>query len=149
MKATRNHWLACRDDGDPEAGNAQVEFIGVIAVLVIPTLYFMIALSQVQAATYAAQSTAHAIARSHAISQEGKVSTETQRLIAELAFEDFGLAVTEKNLKVSVACEAACAAGASIETAVSYTVKPPGASWLPRGYTVSAHGYSYRGELRD
>jgi Flp pilus assembly protein TadG len=134
---------------DREVGNAQVEFIGVIAVLLIPILYFMIALSQVQAATYAAHSTAHAIARSHAISQEGRVSRETQLLIAELAFEDFGLAVTEKNLRVSVACETACAAGASIETTVSYTVKPPGASWLPRGLTVSAQGYSYRGELRE
>ncbi len=149
MAKTRARTFEERFFSDPEAGNAQVEFIGVIAVLLIPILYFMIALSQVQAATYAAHSTAYAVARSHAISQEGKVSQETQRLIAELAFGDFGLDITEKNLKISVTCEKACETGASIETTVTYTVKPPGASWLPRGFTVSADGYSYRGELRE
>lgn len=75
-------------EGSGEAGEALVEFIGLMVALVIPVLYIVLALSSVQAAVLAAEAGSREAVRVLA-ADPGDVATA--RLQVELAFEDFGL----------------------------------------------------------
>ncbi|QWW20098.1 hypothetical protein I6B53_03085 [Schaalia sp. 19OD2882] len=73
----------------PESGEASVEFVGYFVVLVIPLIYFILMLSQVQASVFAAESGASVAARSLAIHRD---DTGLARAQVDLAFADHGLA---------------------------------------------------------
>lgn len=131
-----------------EAGNAQVEFVGVVVVLLIPIVYFIVTVARVQAANLAATSAAHAIARDFALSSEPSPNTSIASEIATLAFEDQGLATSTRNLSVQVSCDSECARDALVQARVSYDLKLPLLSWVPGAVTIEGTGFSYRGELR-
>lgn len=133
---------------NPESGNAQVEFIGIVVVLLIPILYFMVTMSRVQAANLAATSAAHAIARNYALAAEPAASDSVNTLIATLAFQDQGFEPTSTSLDFEVGCQTTCSEDAVVTASVTYALKLPLLSWLPGSVEISSAGYSYRGEMR-
>ena len=132
-----------------EDGNSSVEFIGVVAMLMLPTLYIMTALTQVQAATFAAESSANEIARLHALSRGQVLHKDASKNIAELAFADQGLDSQAGKLSVQVGCEKDCTSGGElVQSTVRYRMSLPLLGWLPKvSVTVDAQGVSYTGQL--
>ena len=76
-----------------ESGSAVVEFLGVALVLLIPTVYLIIALGQVQAATFAADGAARDAGRLIAQAETFEQGVAEATLAVELAFADQGLDV--------------------------------------------------------
>ncbi|SDN13209.1 peptidase T4 [Actinomyces ruminicola] len=106
----RRHEWALRG-GDSEAGNAPVEFIGWAVVLVVPVVYLLIALAQVQAASFAVASAADAASRVLEVEQ-GEAAVAHARAAVGLALSDQGVDA-DPATALSVSC-----ADASCTTAV-------------------------------
>lgn len=93
--------------GHPEAGNAPVEFIGWTVVLVVPVVYLLIALAQVQAASFAVASAADAASRILEV-ESGEAALAHARTAVGLALSDQGVG-TDPATALSVGCaDAAC-----------------------------------------
>ena len=78
---------------DAESGSAVVEFLGVALVLLIPTVYLIITLGRVQAATFAADGAARDAGRLIAQAETFERGVAEAALAVELAFADQGMDV--------------------------------------------------------
>lgn len=144
-RPARQNCLA-RLDRNHEAGNAPVEFIGVVIAVIIPVLMILVGVSQVQAARLAAESAASESARMYALSRDFGSAGETAQRTATLAFEDQGLSTTSSNPRIEMSCPRTCA-GEMVTSRVRYTVKLPLLGWLPVArVSVNAVGTSYSGQ---
>lgn len=133
--------LSCGDD----AGNAQVEFIGVVLMLLIPIVYATVSFSHLQAAQYAVSASAHAVARSYALHG----SKDDSQTIVSLALEDQGISVKPEHIKVSVSCPDECSEGQIVTANVKYAVAIIGLGWTgTTQVSVKASGSSYRGVMQ-
>lgn len=107
-----------------ERGSAVVEFVALAVLLLVPTIYFVATLAQVQAATFAVEAGAREAGRILATAE----SDAEARARAEAAV---ALAGTDQRLEVPAALETACDArpcltpGAGIVVRVSTTVPLP------------------------
>lgn len=88
-----------------ERGDAVVEFIGMLAVVILPLIYLVMALAAVQATTFAAEAGAREAARVLARDPE---ATGRARSQIDLAFDDYGLPGAES---VDWRCEPADCSG--------------------------------------
>lgn len=108
-----------------ERGNASVEFIGWTVMLVVPVLYLIVALSQIQAASFAVVSAADAATRVL------EVDTSDQAVVrahaaAGLALSDQGIDVDPASA-VSLECAGTCAQGAVLRVEVGVDLPGLGA----------------------
>lgn len=144
-RLARQNYLA-RLDRNHEAGNAPVEFIGVVIAVIIPVLMILAGVSQVQAARLAAESAASESARMYALSRDFGSAGEIAQRTANLAFVDQGLSTSSSNPRIEVSCPRTCA-GEMVTSRVRYTVKLPLLGWLPVArVSVNAVGTSYSGQ---
>lgn len=106
-----------------DEGTAPIEFIFGSVVLLIPLLYLLVSLAQVQAGAYAAQSTAIDAARSAARHPTG--AQQTAQDVAALHFADHGLEDAE--WEIDLHCSGPCgAAGTPITATVVARIPIPG-----------------------
>lgn len=106
-----------------DAGTAPIEFIFGSVVLLIPLLYLLVSLAQVQAGAYAAQSTAIDAARSAARHPAG--ASQTAHDIAALHFADHGL--DDAEWEIDLHCSGTCTtAGAPVTATVIARIPIPG-----------------------
>lgn len=89
---------------DGENGSAVVEFLGVALVLLIPTVYLIITLGRVQAATFAADGAARDAGRLIAQAESFDQGVADAALAVELAFADQGMDV-DGATALQVTCE--------------------------------------------
>ena len=117
-----------------ERGDASVEFLGILVVLVIPLLYVVLAVGEVSAGAMAVDAGAREAARILAEDPERRVDAEHA---VSLITEDFGVDSTPVVSSSCVACESADAA---VEVLVSVRVPLPVLpAWLgPVGVDVSS-----------
>ena len=73
----------------PDSGTAVIEFIFASIVLLIPVIYLMLTLSQMQAASYA--TTSAAISASRIAARDANPSEARAEAVAKMHFADFGL----------------------------------------------------------
>ncbi|MGK2349772.1 peptidase T4 [Actinomyces sp. W5033] len=100
-----------------EEGNAPVEFIGWTLVTVVPVVYLLIALAQVQAASFAVVSAADAATRVLEV-DVGADALDHAHLAAGLALADQGIE-TPVAQAMSVTCApAGCASGLIVRVEV-------------------------------
>lgn len=93
-----------------------VEFIGWVVVLVVPVIYLVLALAQVQAASFAVASAADAAARILSTAEDDGAAVRAEAA-ARLALEDQRIALPEGRL-VEVRCaDAGCTRRAVTVTA--------------------------------
>lgn len=126
MKAIR--WLRRRLAGlrDRENGSAVVEFLGVALVLLIPTVYLIIALGRVQAATFAADGAARDAGRLIAQAETFEQGVADAALAVELAFADQGLDVDGPSaLEVTCQEDPCLSPGAYLHLEVATDVRLP------------------------
>ena len=147
---TRRRW----DD----SGGAIVEFIGISVVMLVPVVYMIVALAQIQSATFAAELSASEAARVAVVEgvaaiENGATRREALALASArahaataVAAEDFGFEL-DRNVVVDLSCSSAqCfAPGSDIVAVVGVEVTFPGFpsvvdAWLPALVTVSASG---------
>jgi len=106
-----------------DAGTAPIEFIFGSVVLLIPLLYLLVSLAQVQAGAYAAQSTAIDAARSAA--RHPASAQKTAQEAAALHFADHGLEDAE--WEIDLHCSGPCtSAGTPVTATVTARVPIPG-----------------------
>lgn len=79
MECRSNRW-------SDDRGEATVEFIGFVAVLVIPIVYLVVALAQIQAGLFAVEAGAREAAR---VLAEDPGASQTAAAQVECAFSDF------------------------------------------------------------
>lgn len=80
-------------DADPEQGSALVEFLGGMFVLLIPLIYLVLALSQVQAAAFAAEGATREAGRHLATAADVDEGLARANFAVVTAFADHGLEV--------------------------------------------------------
>ncbi|WP_233188004.1 peptidase T4 [Actinomyces qiguomingii] len=103
---------------EPEAGNAPVEFIGWTVVLVVPVVYLLIALAQVQAASFAVASAVDAASRILEV-ERGEVAVVHARTAVGLALSDQGLDVDPASAMTVACADTPCSAAVvRVETGV-------------------------------
>ena len=102
-----------------ERGDASVEFLGILVVLVIPVLYIVLAVGQVSAGAMAVDAGAREAARILAEDSERKADAEHA---VALIVEDFGV---EAPAEVSSSCVACASSEATIEVSVAVRVPLP------------------------
>nr|WP_250648983.1 MULTISPECIES: peptidase T4 [unclassified Actinomyces] len=100
-----------------EEGNAPVEFIGWTVVIVVPVVYLLIALAQVQAASFAVVSAADAATRVLEV-EAGDNALDHARLAAGLALSDQGVETPAREAMSLTCAPAGCASGAVVRVEV-------------------------------
>lgn len=110
---------------EDEQGNALVEFVVLAAALLIPTLYLVLTLGNVQAAAFAADTIARDAARIHATESDPDRAAARASRHMELVLEDHGLPPGDV---VELSCsEDPCATAGGVVTArVRIPVPVPG-----------------------
>jgi len=103
-----------------------VEFLGVSLLLLVPVVYLVLTLAQVQAAAFAAEGAAREAGRLLARAQSLEEGVSAARFAVELAFEDQGLDVDGADaLRVVCAEEPCLAPGARVMVEVAAVVDLP------------------------
>lgn len=116
------------DVSGSEAGSAVVEFIFLGLLLMVPVVYLVIAVGQVQAASFAAVGAADAAAKVYAGTPGAAAAEQRAGEAAELALGDFGLPAEAMRMEIS--CSAACLQpGSTVTVRVSVDVPLPGLPW--------------------
>ncbi|WP_210602906.1 hypothetical protein [Brevibacterium oceani] len=106
-----------------DSGAAVVEFIFAAVVLLIPVIYLMLALSQLQAASYA--TTSAAMSASRIAARDANPSEARAQAVARMHFADFG--VDDTPTSITYSCAGACGQAGSLITArVETKVSLPG-----------------------
>ena len=117
-----------------EEGNAIVEFIGWSAVLVVPVLYLVVTLAQIQATTFAVASAADAASRVLEVDASPS-AMDNARLAMQLSLSDQGVDADPSG-SLSVTCAHGCARGQTATVRVSVGVDLPGFASLGIGRDV-------------
>ena len=117
-----------------EEGNAIVEFIGWSAVLVVPVLYLMISLAQIQATSFAVASAADAASRVLEVDDSPSAMDKAQVAMG-LSLSDQGVEA-DPDRSLSVTCDHGCARGQAAIVKVAVGVDLPGFASLGIGRDV-------------
>ncbi len=147
-------------DVPADAGGAIVEFIGMSLLLLVPVVYLIVALSQIQAATFAVELSAREAARSATVAgvaalEDGAkprdargVASRRAEAATDLTLEDFGFTEPKaRSIELTCSKRPCFQPGTDVYATVEVRVALPGvpsglASWMPLGVTVSASAVS-------
>ena len=113
-----------------EEGNAVVEFIGWSVILVVPVLYLVVALAQIQATTFAVASAADAASRVLEVDDSPSAMDK-----AQVALSDQGIDADPAG-SLMVTCAYGCARGQTAVVKVAVGVDLPGFASLGIGRDV-------------
>lgn len=114
-----------------EEGNAIVEFVGWSAVLVVPVLYLVVTLAQIQATTFAVVSAADAAARVLEV-EDSPAAVDRAQVAVGLSLSDQGVEADPAG-SLSVTCAHGCARGRAAIVKVAVGVDLPGFASLGIG----------------
>lgn len=116
---------------DLERGNAVIEFVFLAVMLMVPTIYALIAVAHVQAGAYA--SVAAGQQALQVLEERGleEVSAGTAQNAAAYAAADYGIAPDQVSTVLS--CTGDCTAGNHLSITVNITVQAPLLGWIGDG----------------
>ncbi|MFV0426957.1 MAG: pilus assembly protein [Beutenbergiaceae bacterium] len=148
----RHRWRRRCDD---ERGSAVVEFLGVSLVLLIPLVYLIVAMAQLQAASFAAEGAAREAGRLIVRAATFDEGVAAAQLGVELAFADQGLSVDGASvLQIGCSATPCLTPGEYVVITVQVDVALPLApdflpASIPTTALVSAQAMAPVGEFRD
>lgn len=119
--------LARRARLGDDAGNAQVEFLLVAVVFIIPLVYLVVFLSQVQAAAFATEGAARDVLRAYTIADDDADAASRAAAAVKVALEDHGLSADRAAVQVDCA-EPCVTPGQEVSVRVRARVSLPGVS---------------------
>lgn len=113
---------------DDEAGSAVVEFLGAALLFLVPILYLVAVLSQVQAATYAADAAVRTAARAFTTAATIETAYERAYASAALALRDQGFADVDVTTALTIVCHAepCLSPDAAVVAEITVPVRLPG-----------------------
>lgn len=128
-----------------EQGSALIEFIGLSALLMVPTVYFLLAVFSIQLAAFAAS---NASAQALQVVQQlpaDQAATSHVQGAAELAASDFGFA--HDQVQATIVCENTCARNERMTITVTVDVQLPLMPWpgAPTMATMTSSATSWGG----
>lgn len=110
-----------------EEGSALIEFIGLGALLMIPTVYFLLSVFTLQSGAFAASSASQqALQFVQQLPAEQRSQAVAQN-IAQLAASDYG--VDASQVSATLGCEATCSNGERMTVDVTVNVDMPLLPW--------------------
>lgn len=117
-----------------QRGNASVEFIGWSVILVVPVLYLLVTLAQVQAASFAVVSAVDAASRVLEVDHSPQAQARARTAVA-LALADQGVQA-DPDAALSVTCLEDCASTAVLRVEVGVDLPGLAAVGLGRDVVV-------------
>ena len=135
-----------RETEDPEQGSALVEFIGLGALLMVPTVYFLLSVFSMQSDAFAASNaSAHALQVIQFLPPEQRTQSAVQA-VAALTASDFGLGA--ETITATLSCEDVCAQGERMSVDVTVEVGLPLVPWpgAPTLATMTSQAVSWGGD---
>lgn len=108
-----------------DGGNAIVEFVYLAVLLMVPLVYVLLTVFQVQRAAYAASSAAREAGRVFATAQDEGVGEERARVAAGIVLRDSGLTLEADDLRIRCSSSPCLAPGSRVEVVVSHRVTLP------------------------
>ena len=100
-----------------EAGSATIEMTWLVLLLLVPFIYAVIAVFDVQRASYAAATASSAATRAFVQAPDEQSAHSRAQRAADVAWRDFGIGTP---LNVQVSCDPACfTPGASVDVEVA------------------------------
>lgn len=130
--------------GGKDRGSAVVEFLGVSLVLLVPVVYLILTLSQIQAASFAAEGAAREAGRMIAQADSYEEGLAAASFATELSFADQGISVEgAQALQVTCQTDPCLSPGAHVHVQVRSDVALPGvpaflSGVVPAGTSVQA-----------
>lgn len=131
-----------RDSGAGEEGSAIIEFVALATLLLIPAVWFLVAVAQIQAASYAAVGASDQAAKMY-VTTEGTAAVRAARSEAAVsrALQDFG--IDPAQAQITQHCPEGCETpgapvGFSVEIRVPLPLIPEFGGWEHRLVTVGA-----------
>lgn len=116
-----------------DEGSAALEFVALGTLLLVPLVYLVIALTQIQSQTLGAESAARHIARAVAGAEGSADAAARTAAVLDTTFDEYG--IDEQSLAVEVRCSPAVtpcpAAGATITVTVQVAVPLPLTPGIP------------------
>ncbi|WP_061963998.1 hypothetical protein [Demequina aurantiaca] len=143
-----------------DEGSASLEFIALTLLLLVPLVYLVIAVGQIQAGTFAAEASARAAARGAVVAgvaalEDGETEADALGIAdgyahaaSSVAISDFGLgSAATSTIELSCSEDPCFTPGSEVTSRVSVTVPLPGVPSFLRGavplaVTVSADAAS-------
>lgn len=97
-------WRSCGDPGsvDGERGSASLEFISAGLLLLLPIVYLILAVSQIQAGSLAVEGASRQAARVYVLSDDQPHAARNAERAIRFALADYGL--DPENVSVRVTC---------------------------------------------
>lgn len=126
----------CAPSENGEQGSAVVEFIFLAVLLMIPIVYLILTVGQVQAGAYAVVGAADQAAKVYVLSSDTSSAGQAAEQAVQLAMEDMGFDAA--NATLTITCDGGClTAGAKVHTRVELRIELPVVGAVP-GVTATA-----------
>lgn len=109
-------WIAGRNRLRGEEGSAVVEFVFLGALLLVPVVYLVLTVGQLQGGSFAVVGAADQAARVYVDAPTPQEAEVRAREAARIALSDFGF--SEEQAAVDIACSEACLAPGSTVTVI-------------------------------
>lgn len=111
--------------GGEDEGNAIVEFVYLAVLLMVPLVYVLLTVFQVQRAAFAASSAAREAGRVFVTADDAAGGEERATLAARIVLRDSGLALRPGDLRISCSSTPCLEPGSRVEVVVTHGVSLP------------------------
>ncbi len=139
------HGRDVRDAGahDPEAGAALVEFLGTAVLLLVPLVYLVLTVAQVQAGAFAVEGAAREAGRAMVTADSAETGAGRARAAAGIAFADQGFAAADGSVSLECSADPCLTPGATVGVRTRLAVPLPFVpealrGWVPLEIPVTA-----------
>ncbi len=106
-------------------GNAIVEFVYLAVLLMVPLVYVLLTVFQVQRAAFAASSAAREAGRVFVTAEDVAVAEERARTAAGIVLGDSGLSLDDDDLRISCSSSPCLEPGSRVVVVVAHRVTLP------------------------
>lgn len=110
-------------------GNAMVEFTWLALLLMIPLVYLMLTVFEVQKAAYAVEAATREAGRAFVTSEDGTDPDQRALAAAQIAAADQGVTLTDDQVRVTCEQQPCLTPGATVEVRIAVRVPLP---YLPK-----------------
>lgn len=111
--------------GRDDRGNAIVEFVYLAILLMVPLVYVLLTVFQVQRAAFAASSAAREAGRVFATSTDEAVAEDRAATSARIVLRDSGLTLAPGDLRITCSSSPCLEPGSRVEVVVTHRVTLP------------------------
>lgn len=113
-----------------DEGGAAVELVAAVVLLLLPVIYLVVAISDVQAAAFATEGAARDVVRAYVIADDDRTAAGRADAVAELALDDHGLSTKGATVDVTCSATPCLTPGTEIAVRVAAEVVLPGTDVL-------------------